>query len=86
MNVVERTNRIADAIYQYIVAYKLANDGNSPSVRQIALRCDLSSTSQVDFYLNMLEVQGQIRRIDKRDGVDNRRHIAVVGGKWEMAT
>lgn len=73
-----------DEIYHYIIAYKRQNDGNSPSVRQIALRCDLASTSQVHYYLNILETQNRIRRIDKGDGVDGRRYIAVVGGKWSL--
>lgn len=73
-----------DEIYNYIVTYKRQNDGNAPSVRQIALRCDLASTSQVDHYLNILETQNKIRRIGKGDGVDNRRHITVIGGRWSM--
>ena len=73
-----------EEIYNYIVMYKCQNDGNSPSMRQIALRCGLASTSQVDYYLNMLEVQNKIRRTDKGDGVDNRRQIAVVGGQWRI--
>lgn len=75
---------IVDEIYRYIVAYKQAHDGNSPTIRQIQERCDVSSTSMVNHYLERLQQAGRVQIVDKPDGSKG-RHIAVVGGRWEMA-
>lgn len=64
-------------IFQEIVAFKEANDGNSPTVRYLAnkLKC---SVSVIDYYLSRLEDKGLIERI----GDIKSRNIHVVGGKW----
>lgn len=64
-------------IYDYIVAYKKTHDGNAPTYRQIQMKCDVSSTSMVSFYLDELQVKQLIRRLDNG-------RIAVIGGRWSI--
>ncbi len=66
-------------IFDFIVVYKCANDGNSPTIREIGQACGISSTSFVSNILARLERQGLIR-LPKVCGVS--RHIHVVGGQW----
>jgi SOS-response transcriptional repressor LexA len=69
-------------IYDFIVSYKQSHDGNSPSFREIKIRCGISSTSMVFYYLNKLERQGLIRRLEPEFGTRYATKIEVVGGKW----
>lgn len=70
-----------DAIFDYIVAYKSAHDGNSPTVRQITAQCGISSTSVTAYNLGRLAADGRIRIGDTWGAT---RSIEVVGGKWGM--
>lgn len=63
-------------IYQYIVRFKVENDGNSPTMRQIGGSVGVKSTSMIAFYLNRLEAAGLISR---PPGVCN---IQLVGGRY----
>jgi SOS-response transcriptional repressor LexA len=65
------------AVLGFIIRYKMEHDGISPTMREIALRCDISSTSQVARSLAVLEDEGHIRRAEVSS-----RHIEVVGGRW----
>lgn len=69
-----------DDIFNFIVTYKRAHDGNSPTVRQIMESCDISSTSVVAYNLARLVVDGRIRITGNRVT----RSIEVVGGRWTM--
>lgn len=64
-------------LYGYIVLFKRMNNGNSPSIRQMA---DVlgRSTSVVSAHLARLEAIGLIRR----GRMGESRMIEVIGGKW----
>ncbi len=66
-------------LMQFIVDYKLAHDGNSPTYREMMRETGLSSTSMVAFHLEKLEEAGLIERPQQ---VGNSRVIEVVGGQW----
>jgi SOS-response transcriptional repressor LexA len=63
-----------ERVRQYIIEHKRANDGNSPSIRQIMIACAIPSSSVVDYYLDKLEAANVIRRKSRR--------IEVTGGRW----
>lgn len=65
-------------VLRFIISFKAAHDGNSPTYREIMADCDLASTSLVAYYLAELEDRGQIRR----PGVGRSRGIEVTGGRW----
>jgi DNA-binding Lrp family transcriptional regulator len=62
-------------VLEYIQAYKTYYCGDSPTLRQIAAACEISSTSVVSHILRRLEQDGKI----KRTGAG----IALPG--WEFA-
>lgn len=64
-------------MYDAIVAYKRAHDGNSPSVRNLMAICNYNSTAAVMHALEALEAEGLITR-----GYNISRHICVAGGAW----
>ena len=67
-------------IYDFIIDYKIANDGLSPSIREIATACNISSTSIVDYHIGKLVDAG---KIEMRSGIGKKvRGIKVVGGLW----
>ena len=66
-----------DAIFDFIVAYKEANDGNSPTIRTLQDRFEISSTSVVAYILKKLEKAGRIT-LNNNTG----QLINVVGGRW----
>ncbi|MCB8988103.1 MAG: hypothetical protein H6661_10190 [Ardenticatenaceae bacterium] len=65
------------AVLRAIVEFKLAHDGASPAVRELARMCNLASTSTIDYHLGRLEEAGLIER---PPGLA--RVIRVVGGEW----
>lgn len=65
-------------IYDFIVKRKKQNDGNSPSIREIARHCDIPSTSIVNHHLRKLAEQGLI----ELSGNGKARMIIVTGGQW----
>ena len=69
-------------VFQFIVRYKRACDGNSPTYREIMRACRLASLSGVHYHLNKLERQGRIRRVPRRRACS----IVVVGGTWVAPT
>ena len=66
-------------VLTYIIVYKSANDGIPPSVREIMVACDISSTSQVNSALLRLAVA---HKIDFIGGNNVSRSIKVIGGRW----
>lgn len=64
-------------LFDAIVAYKRAHDGNSPSVRDLMAAVEYSSTASTFWLLERLEADGRIARNPNRS-----RHICVVGGAW----
>jgi SOS-response transcriptional repressor LexA len=67
------------AILHYIIKYKTAHDGNSPTLREICRDCGVSSTSVADHILRNLESRGKIRLNSEGS---RSRQIEVVGGRW----
>lgn len=65
-------------IFEFIVEYKSQNDGNSPTIREIADGCGISSTSVVNYNLMKLAKFGIISL--SHAGVA--RKISVPGGFW----
>ena len=65
-------------IYQFIVEYKKAHDGNSPSIREIVRGLDLSSPSIAAYHLTRLVQLNMIRL--REDG--SSRTIEITGGRW----
>lgn len=71
-----------EKVLAFIIGYKRAHDGNSPTIREIMTDCKISSTSMVFFYLNQLTNLGMIRRPEPEIGTRNSAAIEVTGGKW----
>lgn len=69
-----------EIVFEFLVQYKRQHDGNTPSTREIAETCCLS-TSAVNYHLTWLELEDRIRV--SRDG---RRRVEIVGGIWELST
>ena len=65
-------------VLAYIVNYKTANDGNSPTIREIMSGCHISSSSMVSYILRDLQDAGKLR-IEQGS-----RGIMVVGGVWKV--
>jgi len=64
-------------IFEFIVNYKCAHDGQSPTVREIADGLNIPSTSVVHFHLRKLEELGTIEITAGQS-----RGIRVPGGRW----
>lgn len=73
-------NEGAADIFAMVIAYKLAHDGNAPSVRQLMAMLDYSSPAGVQFALEILYDAGLLERGSKRA-----RYLKVVGGSWRYA-
>lgn len=65
-------------ILAFIVAYKEATQGHSPTIREIGRATDISSTSIVNYNLNQLEARGYI----ERTGNCVARDIRIPGARW----
>jgi len=65
-------------IFDFIVKFKIDHDGNSPSVREIAAGCGVTTPSVIKYHLSALENQGAI----SRPVFGNARMIVVTGGQW----
>lgn len=67
----------AQRMYEFIVAYKRAHDGNSPSYPTLVQGLGYTTNSAVRLQLDRLVKQGRIAIIDHK--------IHVVGGKWDIS-
>ncbi len=65
-------------VLDFIIRYKMVHDGNSPSIRQIADGCNISSTNTVNYYLRRLAGAGRIDIGRKGES----RHIQIPGAQW----
>lgn len=65
-----------EQIFDFIVAYKRANDGLSPAISEIAEVCSLSSSTVKYHLLNLVA--------EKRITIVARRGILVIGGEWDL--
>ena len=73
-------------VYEFIVAYKQAHDGNSPTIREIGAACGISSTSVVVYWLQRLQRDGLIHRPEPQIGNRYASKIELVGGQWGLDT
>jgi SOS-response transcriptional repressor LexA len=67
-------------VFEFIVDFKKDHDGNSPTVREIAKKCKISSISTVSFILDELDESGKIKLLNNGQS----RQIHVVGGSWTL--
>ena len=68
----------AMVVFEYVILHKSENDGNSPTIREIMRKCQISSTSMVNYYLYQPQDFDKIRF----QGI---RNIIVVGAKgWSF--
>lgn len=67
------------AVFDFIVAYKRANDGNSPSIREIGEQFE-ASTSAVHNVLGRIEKRGLIKYNHA-----TARGLVVIGGEWKFS-
>ncbi len=67
------------AVLRFILDFKKAHDGNSPTMREINEGCKLYSTALIWRLLHDLETEGLIRLM----GGGKSRAIIVVGGFWQ---
>jgi repressor LexA len=51
-----------EALLDAIIAYKDKHDGCAPSIRELVIATDITSTSVVSYHLSRLELKGYIRR------------------------
>lgn len=67
-------------IFDFIIHFKRYNDGNSPSMDEIASGCDMAKTTAW-YHLNKLEETGLLsfEHIGKRRSINR---ITVAGGEW----
>jgi len=70
-----QTVHSVDEVYRFVVQYKQAHDGNSPSLQEIGRACGIRSTSHVYLYLVRLADAGRIK-------LAGTRSIEVIGGRW----
>lgn len=70
-------HRPAD-VYKFILDFKEANDGISPTLDEIGQACDITSKSVVKYILDRLADQGKIYLANNA----KTRMIKVVGGRW----
>ena len=66
-----------DTVLRYIIEYKQAHQGASPTLREIQHECGLSSTSMVRHYLHKLEKDTAVE-------VHGVKDIRVNGAEWRM--
>ena len=70
--------RLTD-VFNFIVEFKKAHDGLSPTVREIGEACKISSTSVVAYYLKKLQDEGSIKLLGTKT-----RGIMVKNGRWNL--
>lgn len=73
----DQVNGRREAIYDFIVQFKAAHDGISPTIREIMAACDITSTSVTSHHLMMLERAGRIVRYKGDRGAT--RNIMLAG-------
>ncbi len=76
---VKKTSPKYQEVYDYLIAFKAANQGNSPTIREIGDACKVSSTSVIRYYLDGLIKAGLITR-DKKG--HRNLFIKIPGARW----
>ena len=62
-------------VLRFVVDFKRAHAGDGPTRREIAAGCEIPSTANVQYHLQVLERRGLLR-------LGERGRIAVVGAVW----
>ena len=70
-----------DALYEFIVDYKAARGGASPTVREMARALE-TVPSVIHFHLGVMAEDGRVRLV-RGDG-RRMRHIAIPGEMWRV--
>lgn len=68
-----------DKVFDFIIAYKVEHQGNTPTICEIQKGCGLSSTSLVHYHLEHLVDAGRITRTGASG-----RNIEIPGAGWEL--
>ena len=76
----QRLHPTTEAVYRFVVRFKVMYAGDSPTRREIAAGVGLASVSTVHPHLNALERAGRIRR-PKRGKA---RMIEIPGAYWQF--
>ena len=76
----QRLHPTTEAVYRFVVRFKVMYAGDSPTRREIAAGVGLASVSTVHPHLNALERAGRIRR-PKRGKA---RMIEIPGAYWRV--
>jgi SOS-response transcriptional repressor LexA len=71
-----QNNPMRKQVFDFIVNFKAAHDGNSPSFCDIKQACGLRSKNSVSYHMVKLVKAGTIE-------YDGQRMIAVTGGRWK---
>ena len=66
-----------ETAYGFIVKFKKEHDGNSPTIREIGIACDISSTSATVYVMRKLVCAGRIT-------LWGTRGIVVTDGKYTV--
>ncbi len=66
-----------ERIFDFLVTYKQAHDGNSPSLREIADACHIV-LSGAHYHLSRLELDNRVRLSGPRS-----RTIEIIGATWQ---
>lgn len=72
-------------VYEFIVAFKRAHDGLSPTYREICEGCGFNSTSYVRYLLDRLIENNLLAFADDVREAYSMRSLVVVGGCWTLA-
>lgn len=70
-----------EALYEFLVEYKTANGGATPTARAMARALD-TVPSVIHFHLRSLAADGRVRLV-RGDG-RAMRHIAIPGESWVL--
>lgn len=75
----KQLSSVKQKVYDCIVRFKWAHNGNSPSIIEIGEFCGIKSTSTIRYHLIGLERLGKIAC---NYGSGKSRMIEVVGARW----
>lgn len=73
------------AVLHFIVDYKRAHDGNSPTLREIMAGCGITSKSVASYAVQALAKSGLVRLPAGCRGRGVARGIEVIGGRWQWS-
>lgn len=65
------------AVFYFIIAYKRAHQGNTPSLETISAGCGLSGRSHTKHHVDALVDEGRMTRQD--------RNIEIPRARWEWS-